>query len=188
MNLNRLFNRYFMRYSSIAALCYVALVVALLVIAFSAVTDVLQRHRAVLESAELLARFEHRTPLSSAAAGQTTGDEPQGSPFLDGPTVTVASAALLQRVTGAIVRAGGNVVSSEVKPQDSHSTDGLVRITATCELEQKSLQELLYAIEAGMPFLFVDQLLAQAPLAESEGGRIRVVLDVSGLWPGARSK
>jgi general secretion pathway protein M len=188
MNLNRLFDQYFWRYSSIPALCYVALLVTLLVIVFSTVTDVLQRHRAVLQSAEVLARFEHRAPSSSAGTKQATGDEPDGSPFLDGPTVTVASAALLQRVTGAIVRAGGNVVSSEVKPQDAHSADGLVRITATCELEQKGLQDLLYTIEAGMPFLFVDQLLAQAPLAEGEGGRIRVVLDVSGLWPGAQSK
>ena len=188
MNLNRLFDRYFVRYSSIPALCYAALVVTLLVIVFSAVTDVLQRHRAVLELAEVLARFEHRAPLSSAETKQATGDQPHGSPFLDGPTVTVASAALLQRVTGAIVRAGGNVVSSEVKPQDLHSADGFVRITATCELEQKALQQLLYGIEAEMPFLFVDQLLAQAPPPESKAGRIRVVLDVSGMWPGTQSK
>jgi general secretion pathway protein M len=103
---------------------------------------------------------------------------------LDGQTVTVASAALLQRVTGAISRAGGNVISSEVEPQDIHVTDGLVRITATCELEQKAVQQLLYDIEAGMPFLYVDQFLAQAPQPPSEGGRIRVVLEVSGSWPG----
>jgi general secretion pathway protein M len=188
MNLNRLFDQYFWRYSSIPALSYAALVVTLLLIVFSTVTDVLQRHRAVLQSAEVLARFEHRAAAASAGTKQATGDEPDGSPFLDGPTVTVASAALLQRVTGAIVRAGGSVVSSEVKAQDLHSADGFLRITATCELEQKALQELLYGIEAEMPFLFVDQLLAQAPLPESEGGRIRVVLDVSGLWPGTHSK
>jgi len=188
MILNRLLERYIARYLSIPALCYGALVVALLTTVFSVVIDVLQRHRALVEATEVLARLEHRTPSSSAEPRQATGDEPQGSPFLEGPTVTVASAALLQRVTGAIARAGGNVISSEVKPQVSHSTDGFVRITATCELEQKALQELLYGIEAGMPFLFVDQLLAQAELPEGEGERIRVVLDVSGLWPGTRSK
>jgi len=101
--------------------------------------------------------------------------------------VTVAGAALLQRVTGAIERAGGNVVSSEIRPQDLHSTDRFVRITATCEVEQKALQGLLYGIEAGMPFLFVDQLLAQAQ-PEADGGKIRVVLDVSGMWPGTKPK
>ncbi len=153
-----------------------------------ALTDVVQRHHAVNESAELLTRYEHRSPSSSAESSRVTGDEPEGSPFLDGQTVTVASAALLQRVTGAISRAGGNVVSSEVEPQDIHATDGLVRITATCELEQKAVQQLLYDIEAGMPFLFVNQFLAQAPQPPSEAGRIRVVLEVSGSWPGTVTK
>jgi len=188
MSTNRLFDRYFARYPGIPALCYGALVVALVMIIFFSMIDVLQRHRAVSEAAELLARFEHHTPLSSAEPGRTTGNEPQGSPFLDGQTVTVASAALLQRVTGAITRAGGNVVSSEVDPQDLHAADGFVRITATCELEQNALQELLYDIEAEMPFLFVNQLLAQIQLPASEAGRIRLVLKVSGLWPGSQAK
>jgi len=101
--------------------------------------------------------------------------------------MTVASAALLQRVTSAITRAGGNVVSSEVEPQDSHSADGIVRITATCEIEQQTMQQLLYDIEAGMPFLFVDQFVIQAPSPGSESGRMRIMLTISGLWAGAKS-
>jgi general secretion pathway protein M len=41
---------------------------------------------------------------------------------------------------------------------------------------------LLYDLEAGMPFLFVDQLVAQSPTTAGEGGRTRVLLTVSGLW------
>lgn len=187
MTINHL-ARYVARYPSMPALCYVALVLALFVTVIFAVMNILQRHRAVIEFAARLARFEHRTPSSSAEPGRVAGNEPQGSPFLNGQTVTVASAALLQRVTGAITHAGGNVVSSEVEPQDVHSADGLVQITATCELEQNAVQELLYDIEAGMPFLFVDQFLAQAPQPASDSGRVRVVLEVSGLWPGTKSK
>lgn len=188
MTINHFFDRYIARYPSIPALCYSALVFALVMTVLFAVMDILQRHRAVIETAEMLARFEHRTPSSSAEPGRAAGGEPQGSPFLDGQTVTVASAALLQRVTGAITRAGGNVISSEVEPQDVHSADGLVRITATCELEQKAVQQLLYDIEAGMPFLFVDHFLAQAPQPANEGGPIRLVLEVSGLWAGTKTK
>ncbi len=184
MTINQFVDRYFARYPSIPALCYGVVVLAFFMIVLIALSDVVQHHRAVNESAELLSRYERRSPSSSAESGRLTRDEPQGSPFLDGQTVTVASAALLQRVTGAISRAGGNVISSEVEPQDIHVTDGLVRITATCELEQKAVQQLLYDIEAGMPFLYVDQFLAQAPQPPSEGGRIRVVLEVSGSWPG----
>jgi len=37
-----------------------------------------------------------------------------------------------------------------------------------------------------MPFLFVDQLVAQPPATAGDGGRMRVLLSVSGLWPGAK--
>jgi general secretion pathway protein M len=188
MNAARLIDHYVTRYPSIPALGYAALVIVLVVTAFAAGIDIVQRHRAILESTELLARLEHRTAPSPAGAGRQTAEQPQGSPYLDGQTVTVASAALLQRVTDAIGRAGGNVVSSEVVPQDSHAADGFVRIIATCELEQKALQDVLYDIEAGMPFLFVGQLLAEAPLPGSNSARMRVVLQVSGLWPGIKSK
>ncbi len=187
MTINQFYERYIARYHSIPALCYGAVVLALVMTTLFAVTNIFQRHRAIFETAEALARFEHRTPSSSAEPGREAGDAPQGSPFLDGQTVTVASAALLQRVTGAITRVGGNVVSSEVEPQDVQLANGLVRITATCELEQKAVQQLLYDIEAGMPFLFIDQFLAQAP-QPTEGGRMRVVLEVSGLWPGTKTK
>ena len=184
---NLLFDRIFLRYTVISALCYGILVLLLLTSAVFAVSDIVQRHLMVLEFTETLARYEHPKALSSRESGQA-GEVPAGSPFLEGQTETIASAALLQRVTGAIGRVGGNVVSSEVRPQDRQSTDGLVRITATCEIEQKSLQPLLYDIEAGMPFLFVNKFAAQAPVSAGDGGRMRVVLEISGLWPGTKPK
>ncbi len=188
MTILRFYERYIAHYRSIPALCYGAVVLTLVMTTLFAVTNIFQRHHAIFETAEALTRLEHRTPASSAQLGREAGDAPQGSPFLEGQTITVASAALLQRVTAAITRVGGNVVSSEVEPQDVQSADGLVRITTTSELEQKAVQQLLYDIEAGMPFLFVDQFLAQAPQPANEGGRMRVVLEVSGLWPGTKRK
>jgi general secretion pathway protein M len=59
---------------------------------------------------------------------------------------------------------------------------------ASCEIDQTELQKLLYDLEAGMPFLFVDQLVVQAPLASAGagGGRLRILLAVSAQWPGAK--
>jgi general secretion pathway protein M len=55
-------------------------------------------------------------------------------------------------------------------------------------MDQPALQKLLYDLEAGMPFLFVDQLDVQVPQTtvanENGSGRIRVVLGVSGQWQG----
>jgi general secretion pathway protein M len=65
-----------------------------------------------------------------------------------------------------------------------------VSLTASCELDQPALQQLLYDLEVGMPFLFVDQLVIQAPEAgtgqEGAAGRMRVLLGVSGQWQGAK--
>src|SRR5712672_2786631 len=100
---------------------------------------------------------------------------PSGSPFLEGATVTVAGAALLQRVTAAVTKLGGNVQSSQVDLQGTQSKTGFLTIIASCDIDQPGLQQLLYDVEAGMPFLFVDQLVVQAPasFAASSDGKLR---------------
>ena len=49
---------------------------------------------------------------------------------------------------------------------------------------QAPLQNLLYDLEAGMPYLFVETLEIQAPQVfdEPEGNRMRVLIGVSGQW------
>src|SRR6202035_6076904 len=106
---------------------------------------------------------------------------------LEGATVTIGGANLLQRVAGSVARFGGNILYTQVDLQGTQSKDGFVSVTVSCEVEQPALQQLLYDLEAGMPFLFVDQLVIQAPQAGTgeEGGRMRVLLGVSGQWQGA---
>ncbi len=91
---------------------------------------------------------------------------------------------LLQRVASIITAAGGTISSSEVVPQSTQAKNDHVKVTVSCELEQSKLQQLLYDIEAGMPFLFIDQLVAQGPLPENP--RMRVVIEISGVWSGAK--
>jgi general secretion pathway protein M len=113
---------------------------------------------------------------------------PAGTPFLEGPTVTVAGATLLQRVAAAVGNVGGTIQSSQVDILGTQAKDGFVGLLVSCEMEQPALQKLLYDLEVGMPFLFVDQLDVQVPqtTAANEGGvgKIRVVLGVSGQWQG----
>ena len=121
------------------------------------------------------------------APGQTPGAPMPGSPYLEGRTVTVAGAALQQRIGNAVKAVGGNVLSLQVDLQGAEAKKGFVSLTASCEVEQSALQQLLYDIEAGMPFLFIDQLTVQAPQSgDTNGGRMRVLIGVSGLWQGAR--
>jgi general secretion pathway protein M len=48
------------------------------------------------------------------------------------------------------------------------------------------LQKLLYDLETGMPFVFIDQLVVQAPVAGVEASRMRVLLAASAQWGGRK--
>lgn len=69
----------------------------------------------------------------------------------------------------------------------ANSAGGLVKLQVNCEIGQADLQRLLYDLEAGMPFLFVDELTAEMPQAVGAAGgigRMHVQLAVSGQWQG----
>ena len=167
----------------VAATAYAGLVIVLLAVAVSSVVDLLGQRESVASAAAMLEQLEGRKPL---AAGKGSGDAgvPAGSAFLEGATVTVAGAALLQRVAGAVTKAGGNVLSSQLEVQGPNAKAGFVSMVASCELDQSALQSLLYDLEAGMPFLFIDQLDIQ--VANAGDGKLRFLLGVSGQWQGAK--
>jgi general secretion pathway protein M len=168
----------------VAGAAYAGLVAMLLAIAASSLIDLFNQRASVVAAAAMLEQLEGRKPLS---ADQRPGESgaPSGSVFLEGATVTVAGAALLQRVAAAVTKAGGNVLSSQLDVQGGpNAKAGFVSMVANCELEQSALQSLLYDLEAGMPFLFVDQLDIQVPTAGE--GRLRFLLGVSGQWQGAK--
>jgi general secretion pathway protein M len=166
----------------IAIVLYLAVAGGLLATAGLAVASILDHQRALAQTSDLLDQLQGRRARGAAAspAGRP------GTPFLEGPTVTVAGAALLQRVAAAVGNVGGTIQSSQVDVLGTQAKDGFVGLVVSCEMEQPALQKLLYDLEVGMPFLFVDQLDVQVPqtTATNEGGagRIRVVLGVSGQW------
>jgi general secretion pathway protein M len=107
-----------------------------------------------------------------------------GSPFLDGQTITIAGAALQQRVEKAVAKADGALMSSQVELEGPDAKNGFVGLTASIEVSQPAVQTILYDIEAGMPYLFVDKLSIQSPevFGEPESGRMRMTIGVVGQW------
>jgi general secretion pathway protein M len=171
--------QYLKRHPAGPALVYGAIVLGALSICGMELVDLQKRFSELDVSRERLTRLEMRTRSSSGDAGRVA-NRPAGSSFLEGPTVTVASASLLHRTSNAIANVAGSLLSSEVEAQ-SMSKDGNIRINAICELEQSALQTLLYDLETGMPFLFVDQLTLQAARPENKG-RMRVSLGIAARW------
>ena len=180
-------NSYFTRYPYVSVAGYVVLVVAFLVIIWVALAGIFEQRAVLADSRDILNQLEARQQ-SRNAANNAAGTVPAGSPFLGGETITVAGATLLQRVASAITRVGGSVQSSQVDLQGPQSKDGFVTLVISCEMEQPSLQKVLYDLEAGMPFLFIDQLVVQGPesSAVAGGDPIRILIAVSGQWKGTK--
>ncbi len=170
----------------IAVVLYVAVLGGLLATAVFSISDILAHRQALAQTADLLDQLRGRKPRGGDAAALAASHP--GTPFLEGPTVTVAGATLLQRVASAVGNVGGTIQSSQVDVLGKEAKDGFVGLVVSCEMEQPALQKVLYDLEAGMPFLFVDQLDVQVPQTtakdEAGSGRIRVMLGVSGQWQG----
>jgi general secretion pathway protein M len=169
----------------LAAAIYIGLVAVLLFVIVTSILDVVAQRGEVAASSAMLEQLEGRRPAVGASGDVTM---PSGSPYLEGATVTIAGATLLQRVAGAVAKLGGNVLSTQLDLQGSQTRTGFLSMIASCEIEQPQLQQLLYDLEAGMPFLFVDQLVVQTPLTTSGSGsgKLRLLLAVSGQWRGAK--
>ena len=66
----------------------------------------------------MLEQLEGRHACREAGApGDVT--IPTGSAFLEGATITIAGATLLQRVAAAVMKFGGNVLSTQLDLQGS---------------------------------------------------------------------
>ncbi|MDN5006378.1 type II secretion system protein GspM [Bradyrhizobium sp. GCM10027634] len=168
----------------IAVTLYLAVTGGLLLMAGLSIADVIAHRQALAQTSDLLDQLRGRKGAAKNAAALSA--EHPGTPFLEGPTVTVAGANLLQRVATAVGNVGGSVQSSQVDVTGAQTKDGFVGLVVSCELEQPALQKVLYDLEAGMPFLFVDQLDVQVPQTTAQNdagnGRVRVILGVSGQW------
>jgi general secretion pathway protein M len=171
----------------VATASYLGVVVLLLFLVISSLSELIGRRSDVAASAAMLEQLEGRSRANTAPGEPGM---PTGSPYLEGATVTVAAATLLQRVSASVIKFGGNVLSTQLDVPNVPAKAGFISMVASCEIEQAQLQEMLYDLEAGMPFLFIDQLVVQ-PVADeaakgADPGKLRVLLGVSGQWRGAK--
>ena len=157
-----------------AAGSYLCVMILLLLVIASGFTDIVSQRAEVAGLRTMLEQFEGRKPAAGRGQGPVLAG-PAGSPFLEGATVTVAGAVLLQRVTAVVTKLGGNVLSSQVDLQGKQAKIGFLTIIASCDIDQIGLQQLLYDLEAGQPFLFVDQLsVASCACCSASPGNGRV--------------
>jgi general secretion pathway protein M len=171
------------RREALAVVAYAGVVIALLAMSLALVADLHDKSAEIAAAQMRLDQLSERSrpglPASTASNAGVTG-----SPFLDGRTITIAGAALQQRVEAAVAKAGGELMSSQVELDGPDAKNGFVGLTASVEVGQPAVQTILYDIEAGMPYLFVDKLSIQSPevFGEPESGRMRMTIGLAGQW------
>jgi general secretion pathway protein M len=140
------------------------------------------RSDAVRESSErreMLSRLEARL---RAIASRPTAAPPAA--FLDASTPALASAQL-QSYLGQLA-GDGNLVSSGGEAAKRDDAPDTVRVQATLDMNLQSLRAVLYQLESGTPYVFVDALAVQ-PINATAGRAVedpllRTTLSLRALW------
>ena len=166
---------------TLAMVAFLGVIAAFLSLALWLVND-LETKSGWIAAAQMQLDSLKRRSLAPSAFGANSAAE--RSLFLRGPTVTIAGAALEQRVKSAVEKSGGLLTSSQVELDGPEAKDGFLRLTASLEVDQPGLQSILYDLEAGAPYLFVEKLSIQSPedLGEPETGRFRMTVTILGQW------
>jgi general secretion pathway protein M len=171
------------RRQALAVAAYVGVVTALLAVSLLLFADLRDKAAEAAAAQMRLDQLSERSqPSLSASIASNAGAS--GSPFLDGQTITIAGAALQQRIEAAVAKANGLLTSSQLELDGPDAKNGFVNLSASMEVSQPAVQTILYDIEAGMPYLFVDKLSIQSPevFGEPETGRMRMTVGVVGQW------
>jgi general secretion pathway protein M len=111
------------------------------------------------------------------------GRDLSGAPFFEARTITQAGAALQQRLEAAVAAAHGRLTSSKVDVA-LRDDDRRIDLAAELTIAEPDLQSLLFDLETGRPYLFVDAFEARSAEGSGEPGRapMRVALTLSGQW------
>ena len=130
-----------------------------------------------------------RGRLTALSSGTASADALNAaSVFLPGETPAIAGAALQRLVADTIAAAGGRVLESEFAPVEAAAEDpGRVDLRVSFETEIVGLQQILFALETGLPALTVRGLDVQSPAAAeaaaaTDSPPLRVDLLAGGYW------
>jgi general secretion pathway protein M len=129
------------------------------------------------------------------AAQRRVGDKPggrapmaeaPGEAFLSAQTPGLATAQLEAYLSDLAETFHASLTSSSAQQADSSDTPDIVRIQAHIDVDYGSLQPLLYKLEAGAPYVFVDSLTLRPADAASQrgvqGAPMKATLSLKAIW------
>ncbi|MFH0296761.1 type II secretion system protein GspM [Bradyrhizobium sp. 31Argb] len=162
---------------------------ALLIVCTVAVVAALQTRsealQALADQRDQLASLQAR---SRSVANRSRSTQPSAAPalaFLDAPTSGLATAQFQAYLSQLVTDQHAVLVSSGVPPADRDDKGDIIRVQITLNATLPNLQSLLYRLESGAPYVFVDALLVQ-PSGSGERATadpvLKVNLNVHAFW------
>jgi general secretion pathway protein M len=139
-----------------------------------------------------LAMLERRLSLPPSRARDIKLDQ---ASFVQGPNYALAANGLQQRIVRDAEDNGARIISTSLDPEDSTQPASARSVTVEIifEISNDGLQQVLYRLEAGLPFIRVESLkisLAhndfQTVAASAAGDRLHVDLRASGYFRAAK--
>jgi len=138
------------------------------------------------EKQDALALLESRVGGGAKARGPVRNPAAPAAAFLTTTTQGLAGAELQAYLAQLAAAQNSEVVSSGVQPTGRDDPPETIRLQATLTATIGSLQTLLYQLETGTPYVFVDSVAVQLPNAGMAGTRqdpvLRVTLVIRALW------
>jgi general secretion pathway protein M len=128
-------------------------------------------------TAHAAARNEARPKLGAVAPAAA---------FLSAPTPGLAGAELQAYVQHVADSQHATLISSGIEPAMHEDRSDSIRLQAALDMNLGPLQAILYQLESGTPYVFVDSLTVQVPGDGSqravEDPLLRVTLGLRAVW------
>ncbi len=154
---------------------------ALAIFLIGIIVPLAARHRglgeAIADARMQQARFEERVAEPRASGGLAVAD----AALFDGETEALVAAALQASLNRILRESGAEMRSMRTEPAIRDETLLKVPVTIDFDAGMLALQTALHRIEAGSPYLFIDDLSIRAGRrAAEEAGTVSVRLRVYG--------
>jgi general secretion pathway protein M len=177
----------FNREQAIAAAAFLAILLASVIVpvwTLKTRSDALQE---LNDGQELLARLEAARQRAGGAKGGGHGQVDAASPkaFLNAQTPGLASAQLEAYLSQLVQDQQASLISSSVQQATRSDAPDAVRIQANLEVPYEALQTLLYKLETGTPYVFVESMTVQTTSVTQQRAAhtaMKVMLNLRAIW------
>jgi general secretion pathway protein M len=169
--------------AALLALVLVGLIVpAMTLLARSDAQQALSEERDLLD--RLVASKQHSNKQMQAP-GQTAEAPPEA--FLKAQTAGLAIAQLEAYFSALAQTNHASLLSASAQPADQSDAPDIVRIQVNIDVEYDALQSLLYKLETGAPYVFVDSLRLRSEALSPNKGRqrgpsMKATLGLKAIW------